>query len=38
MRHVLLPAVNVAGQDVQPRSRQVAVHASLMSNTVDTVL
>jgi len=29
MRHVLLPAVNVAGRPVQPRSRQVAVHASL---------
>ena len=38
MRPVLLPVVNVAGSDVQPRSRQVAVQVSLMSYIVDTVL
>ena len=38
MRPVLLPVVNVAGSDVQPRSRLVVVQVSLMPDTVDTVL
>ena len=38
MKSVLLPVVNVAGRPDQPRSRQVAVQTSLITDTVDTVL